>query len=105
MLKILKCISAIQAMWHYVILGRVRVTIVTVEKQYILQNPDCVPVALVKRDAKRMRRIILSSVGCLDVPCSFHLPRCTVFEKKKVFERKTYFDFSYFLFYLKYFPF
>ena len=33
-MKILKYISAIQAMWHYVILGRVQVTIVTVEKQY-----------------------------------------------------------------------
>jgi hypothetical protein len=42
-------------------------TIVAVEKQQELHIP-CVSVALVIQQAKRMRRIILSSVACLALP-------------------------------------
>jgi hypothetical protein len=47
---------------------RVRVPSVAVEKQYVLQYFARVSVALVIRHAKRMRRIVLSSVACLAVP-------------------------------------
>jgi hypothetical protein len=43
-------------------LGRVRVTVVAVEKQVL--DTACVTVALVIQHAKDMRRIILSSVAC-----------------------------------------
>jgi hypothetical protein len=53
---------------HYnVIVRRVRVTIVAVEKR------EYVSVALVIQHAKRMRRIISSSVACLAVPYVFIL--------------------------------
>jgi len=54
---------------YNVILRRVRVTIVAVEKLSVL-HVECVSVGLVMQHAMRMRRIILSSVAC---------PRCTIF--------------------------
>jgi hypothetical protein len=47
---------------------RVRVTIVAVQKAISITYSECVPVALPIRHAKRMRRIILSSVACLALP-------------------------------------
>jgi hypothetical protein len=47
---------------------RVRVTIVAVEKQVSITYSECVSVALVIQHAKRMRRVILSSVACPAVP-------------------------------------
>ena len=49
-------------MLYNVILGRVRVTIIGIQQQYILDT-KCVSEALVTHHAKRMRRIILSSVA------------------------------------------
>jgi hypothetical protein len=46
-----------------VTLRRVLVTVVTVEKKYVVHTL-CVYVALVIQHAKRVRRIILSSVAC-----------------------------------------
>jgi hypothetical protein len=48
-------------------LRRVRVTTVAVEEQYVLHILS-VSVALVTQHAKRMRRIILSSVACPALP-------------------------------------
>jgi hypothetical protein len=48
-------------------LRRVRVTTVTVQKQCVTYS-ECVSVAVGIQHAKRMRRIILSSVACLAVP-------------------------------------
>jgi hypothetical protein len=48
-----------QAMWS------VHVTTVAVVKQISITYSECVSVALVIQHAKRMRRIILSSVFCL----------------------------------------
>jgi predicted exporter len=59
---------------YKVTLRSVRITIVAVEKQYVLNILSlsvcvCVCVlALVIRYAKRMRRIILPSVACLGLP-------------------------------------
>jgi hypothetical protein len=47
---------------------RFRVTIVAVEKAIIITYSECVSLALVIHHAKRMRRIIFSSVACLAVP-------------------------------------
>jgi hypothetical protein len=47
-----------------VTLRRVRVTVVAVEKQYVL-NILSVSVALVIQHAKRMRHVVLPSVACL----------------------------------------
>jgi hypothetical protein len=44
---------------------RVRITTVAVEKNIL---SECVSVDLVIQNAKRMRRVILSSVACLAVP-------------------------------------
>jgi hypothetical protein len=51
---------------HNVTLRRVRVTIVTVKEQVVLHIRR-VFVVLVIKHAKRMRRIIVSSVVCLSV--------------------------------------
>jgi hypothetical protein len=51
-----------------VTLWRVRVTIFVVEKVMCVKYYECVSVSLAIRQAKRMRRIILSSVTCLAVP-------------------------------------
>jgi len=40
-------------------------------KAIYITNSECVPVALVKQHAKRLRHIILSFVGCPTVPCFF----------------------------------
>jgi hypothetical protein len=52
---------------YSVILRRVRVTTVAVGKQCLTYS-ECVSVTLVIRSAKRMRRIILSSVTCPALP-------------------------------------
>jgi hypothetical protein len=49
----------------------VRVTIVVVENAISITYCECVSVVLVIQHAMRMRRIILSSVGCLTVPYFF----------------------------------
>ena len=54
----------------YVTLGRVRVTIIAVEKQYYIL---CVSVALFMQHAMRMRRIILSTAVRPSVPYLFTL--------------------------------
>jgi hypothetical protein len=54
-------------MYYNVILMRVRVTFAAVEKGICITYSECVSVALVIKHAKRMRRIILSSVACLTV--------------------------------------
>jgi hypothetical protein len=51
---------------YNVTLGRVRVTIVAVEKQSAYS--ECVSVALVMQNAKRMLFVILSSVFCPALP-------------------------------------
>jgi hypothetical protein len=64
-----------ESRWYYktgnvrvnVTVRRVRITIVAVEKQYILHILS-VTIALVIQHAMRMRRIILSSVACLALP-------------------------------------
>ena len=48
-----------------------RVSIVAVDKQYILGLLSRVFVTLVIYDAKRMRRVILPSVACLSVSAIF----------------------------------
>jgi hypothetical protein len=53
---------------YNVILARVRVTTVAVEKQLSITYSECVSVALVTQHAKRTHRIILSSVACPAVP-------------------------------------
>jgi hypothetical protein len=55
-------------------LGRVRVTIVAEGKSISIIYAERVSVASVIQYAKRMRRIILSSVSCLAVPSFATLP-------------------------------
>jgi hypothetical protein len=50
-----------------VTLRRVRATIVAVEKSINITYFECVFVALVIQHAKRMRRILLSSVACPNI--------------------------------------
>jgi hypothetical protein len=65
-------------------LGRVRAA--ADEKAISITHCECVSVALVIKHAKRMRRIILSSVGCLAEPCfsTFSLIQGTIFAKKVI---------------------
>jgi hypothetical protein len=53
---------------YNVTLRRVRVNYFYRGKVISITYSECVSVALVIRHAKRMRRIILSSVACLDLP-------------------------------------
>ena len=53
-------------------LRRVDKTVVAVEKQLVLHISVCVCVVLVIQHAKRVRRIILSSVAWLAVPFFSH---------------------------------
>ena len=53
---------------HNVTLRRVRVTIVVVVKAVRITESEYASVALVLQHAKRMRRIIYSSVACLVLP-------------------------------------
>jgi len=77
---------------HNVILRRVRITIYAVGQHQIL-NITSVSVALVTRNAKRMRRLVLSSVLLLAVPYSPQYPiNCNIFGGN-VFENKTCFEF------------
>jgi hypothetical protein len=76
-----------------VALGCVRVTIIAVEKQKVLHILNMF-IALGIKNAVLMRRIILSSVACLDMPCfsaSFH--KRYVFSEKEVVEHNMCFDF------------
>ena len=68
---------------------RVRVTIVAVEKQEVL-NIRSVSVALVIQHAKGMRRIIISSVACLSVRIFFlhYLINSTTSGKKRLLNIK-----------------
>jgi len=50
----------------YVIMGRVRLTIFTVEKAINITFSEYLRIALGIRHGKRMRCIILSSVACLN---------------------------------------
>jgi len=68
-----------------VTLKSVLVTIVVVEKEYIFAIPSvCVSVALLIHHAMRMRRIIMSSVACLNLPYFFP----TISHKRNDFREK-----------------
>jgi len=56
-----------------VILRRVRITILDVEKKYVL-HIFSVSVASLVQDAQHMRHILLISVGCLALPNFSTLP-------------------------------
>jgi hypothetical protein len=56
-----------QAVCYNVMLRRVRLTVVVVEKAISIAYSQCVSLALVIRHAKRMRRCILSTVFRLAV--------------------------------------
>jgi hypothetical protein len=89
----------------YVTLRRVYVTTVTVKMQRSITYSEGVFVALVIQHAKRMRRIILSSVACLALTYSSTLShKRHNFRKNKFNERKLCFAFLY-NFCLKHFSF
>jgi hypothetical protein len=52
-----------------VILRRVRVTYCCSEKAVSTTYSECMSVALVIQHAKRMRRVTLSALACLALPC------------------------------------
>jgi len=59
---------------YNVTMTRARVTIVDMEKQYVLNIMNACIRALVVQHATRMRHIILSSVACLALPFYSTLP-------------------------------
>jgi hypothetical protein len=65
---------------------RVRVTIVAVI--IAVTNSECVSVALVIQHAERMRRIIVSPVACLAVPCFSYLSHERHDFRNKIIEYK-----------------
>ena len=72
---------------YNVILRSVRVTIVAVEKQYVLHTySECVSVALVIQHEMRMRRIILSSPFYVAVPSFSLLSQKTPWFSEKLIE-------------------
>jgi hypothetical protein len=55
---------------------------------------ECVSVALFIQHAKRMRRIVLSSVACLAVRNFSTLSHKICYFRKNIIEQKMWFDFS-----------
>ena len=84
---------------YNVTLRRVRLTIVAVEKAISIAYSQSVSLALVMRHAKRMRRIILSTVACLAVQNVSTLSHKRHYFRKNIYiyiERKLcFFDFLY----------